>query len=323
VNIKIKPLLRGILSYIPGLSTIVTLGTGGTISSRYCYSVWLRHIVMAYRNGLSTFPETVAELGPGDSLGTGLAALLSGANKYCALDVVKHANIRRNLEIFDELVELFKERQRIPDQEEFPRAKPVLESYEFPKTILTDERLNKALRQERIDSIRNALSNPDDRNEQKIQIVYFVPWYEPKVLKMESIDMIYSQAVLEHVSNLDHTYHALHRWLKPNGFISNQIDFSAHDTAQEWNGHWSHSDFVWKLIKGKRPYLLNREPHSKHIDLLQKYGFEVVCDTKTRDTSGIKREALAAAFKNMSDDDLTTRAAFIQAIKRPHDSAKA
>ena len=31
---------------------------------------------MAKANGLNPYPEVVAELGPGDSLGTGLAALI-------------------------------------------------------------------------------------------------------------------------------------------------------------------------------------------------------------------------------------------------------
>ena len=30
----------------------------------------------------------------------------------------------------------------------------------------------------------------------------------------------------EHVTDLDYTYHALRRWLKPEGWVSHQIDFS-------------------------------------------------------------------------------------------------
>ena len=59
---KIRTLLGGIASYIPGLYEHFSRGTGGTISARNCYSVWLRHLVMAYKNGLSTQPDTIAEL---------------------------------------------------------------------------------------------------------------------------------------------------------------------------------------------------------------------------------------------------------------------
>jgi len=316
---KPRLVLTGIITYVPGLFEFISKGTGGTISARYCYSVWLKHLTMAYKNGLlSTPPDAIAELGPGDSLGIGLAALITGANKYYAFDIVEHAINKRNIEIFDELVNLFKKREKIPDETEFPEIKPHLESYEFPNHILTDEYLNKALKQDRIESIRNALLNLNlgSRDKNNIQISYVVPWYNQKVIKEKSIDMIYSQAVMEHVNDLAYTYEVLYRWLKPGGFMSHQIDFRCHGTAANWNGHWAYSDFVWRLIKGKRTYLLNRQPHSAHISLLEKFGFEVVCDIKTKDSSGIERKSLASRFKNMSDDDLTTSSAFIQAIKK-------
>lgn len=152
--------------------------------------------------------------------------------------------------------------------------------------------------------------------EDNIQISYFVPWYDSKVMKEESVDMIYSQAVLEHVDDLAHTYRMMYRWLKPRGFMSHAVDFRCHGLAKEWNGHWAYSDFIWRLIKGKRPYLINRQPYSTHINLLQKFDFKVVSDMKTKDTTGIKRKHVASRFRNMSNDDLITSTAFIQAVKK-------
>ena len=311
---RIKPLLIGFASYIPWLYKFASKGTGGTISARYCYSVWLRHLSIAHKNGLPTKPDTIAELGPGDSLGIGLAALISGANKYYAFDVVKYANNKRNTEIFDELVNLFKKRERIPDEAEFPLVKPYLKSYEFPNHILTDKRLNQALKQDRIEYLRNALLNLGRKNNGNI-ISYLVPWHDSYIIKKESVDMIYSQAVLEHINDLTHTYNALYHWLNHGGFMSHQIDFKCHGTAKKWNGHWAYSDFTWKLIKGKKSYILNRKPHSTHINLLRKFGFKVVCDIKINDATGIQRKYLSSRFKNISDDDLTTSGAFIQALK--------
>lgn len=311
------PVLKGLATFIPGLSSLTLRETGGTITARYCYSVWLRHLSMAYKNGLSTKPDTVAELGPGDSLGIGLAALISGANNYHAFDIAEYASNKRNIEIFDELVNLFKRHEKIPDETEFPEVKPRLDSYEFPDHILTGERLNSALKQDRIESIRNALLNlgGGNCNGNGIQVSYSVPWHDPKVIEDESIDMIFSQAVLEHVDDLSHVYEALYLWLRPGGFMSHDIDFRSHGTARQWNGHWAYSDFVWKMIRGKRSYFLNRQPHSAHINLLQKFGFEIVCDIKTKDFSGIKRKSLALRFKNLSEEDLTTSTAFIQSVK--------
>ena len=61
--------------------------TGGSTYSRYCYSTWLRHLILLHKYK-KNIPAAVAELGPGDSVGTGIAALLSGCEKYIALDIL-------------------------------------------------------------------------------------------------------------------------------------------------------------------------------------------------------------------------------------------
>ncbi len=292
-------------------------GAGGTKSARYCYSVWLRHIAMAYRSGLPVQPHTVAELGPGGSLGTGLAALLSGADTYYALDVVEYANRKRDAEILHELMSLFEKREPIPDETEFPEVRPHLESYEFPHHILPNERLGAALGEDRVEHIRCALLDSQSGLEDKIRISYLVPWYDSASrIEEESVDMVFSQAVLEHVDELASTYQEVYRWLKPGGFMSHEIDFRCHGTARKWNGHWAHSDSLWRLIRGVWPYLLNRQPRSKHIELLQELGLEIVCDIKVEAPPGIQRKQLASRFKDLSDEDLTTSGAFIQAMKK-------
>jgi hypothetical protein len=314
-----RTLLVGIMTYIPGMHKFVARSTGGTISARYCYSVWLRHLVMAHKNGMPTKTDVIAEIGPGDSLGVGLAALISGSAKYYAMDVVKSVDSKRNIEIFDELVELFRHRQNIPDEGEFPKVKPVLDSYVFPENILNSVHLEKALNRDRLERIRHSLCNLDGDNAGKedTHIAYIVPWTSIDTIQKETIDMIFSQAVLEHVGELSLVYEAMHHWLKPTGFMSHQIDFKSHGTAKQWNGHWTYSDFLWKLILGNRPYLLNREPHSRHIELLRQFDFDVICDIKFREASTVTREQLTPRFKHLSDDDLTTCGAFIQAIKNP------
>jgi hypothetical protein len=309
--LKYKPLIKGISTFVPGINQFHAGRTGGTDSARYCYSVWLRHLVMARNNGLNPYPKTVAELGPGDSLGIGLAALISGCDKYFAFDVVEYANAERNLEIFDTLLTLFKNRSAIPGDDEFPKIKPYLEEYDFPAGLLNENRLPHALEQSRIEKIRHSII---DLQRKDSPILYKVPWYDASILEKESVDMIYSQAVLEHVDDLLNTYKAMHLWLKSSGYISHQIDFKCHGTANEWNGHWAYSDFMWKLIKGKRPYLLNREPHSTHIAILKEEGYRVVCDKIFKSKSGLTKTALAPRFKSISDDDLTTSGAFIQAV---------
>lgn len=56
---------------------------------------------------------------------------------------------------------------------------------------------------------------------------------------------------------------------------------------------------------GRRPYLLNRQPCSVHLDLLQRHGFEIVHLMKKHRQDGIDRSRLARKWRELSDDDLT------------------
>lgn len=127
--------------------------------------------------------------------------------------------------------------------------------------------------------------------------------------------MVYSQAVLEHADDLFNTYKAQYSWLKPNGFISHVIDFSSHGTHDDWDGHWTYSDFQWKLIRGNLPWLINRKPYSTHTNLLDKIGFKKACEIKTKSRSTINRKDLAKCFHGMTEDDLTTKTVIMQFLK--------
>jgi SAM-dependent methyltransferase len=319
----IRKLVKKIAFYIPGAQEVMRIKrkAQGTGSARYCYSVWLRYLISINRAGLPFPVESVAELGPGNSLGIGLAAMLSGANKYFAFDIIEQADTNRNRKVFEKLISLFRRRENIPDSAEFPLLKPYMESYDFPKHILTEEYLGETLKQERLESIRKGLSNLSSASSDNIQLRYFVPWNDPDVIRKGSVDMVYSQAVMEHVDDLDFTYKTLNKWLKPKGFMCHQIDFKSHDITREWNGHWRYSDEEWEALRVKKPYLLNREPYSKHIEYMQKNGFKVIFERKIKNASeiknaeGIKRTELAQRFKDMSDDDLTTSGVFFLATK--------
>ena len=156
---KARQLATGILSYVPGMNNFLLRRTGGTESARYCYSVWLRHLIMAYKNGLKSHPQIIAELGPGDSLGMGLAALLSGAELYYAFDVVRYAHPKTNLEIFEELIDLYKNTEKIPGKDEFPLLSPKMTRQGFPFDILPKNKLEQSLSVRRLQRLRESLLN--------------------------------------------------------------------------------------------------------------------------------------------------------------------
>lgn len=155
---QLTQIMKGAATYVPGLYKLVSSRrTGGTDTAAYCYGVWLKHLVMLWANGQRSVPDTVAELGPGDSLGIGLAAMLSGVNHYYALDVVEYSNAVRNLAIFDQLVEMLQRRTARPTKG-WPDFDQHLDSNLFPSHILTETLLKKTLDKNRLAAIRAALS---------------------------------------------------------------------------------------------------------------------------------------------------------------------
>ena len=312
----IKPAIKGLLTFVPGVRKILPeVGTGGTNSASYCYGVWLKHLTLLWANGTRSIPTTLAELGPGDSLGIGLSAMLSGTDNYYALDVVRHSNPDINLRILDELIGLFESRAPRP-RKGWPDFDEHLNEELFPDHVLTDELLQHTLSAKRIDEIRYMLKTQTSRTS-GMTIKYMVPWADTGVIERDSVDLIVSHSVLEHVTDLDSTYRALRAWLKPGGVMTHQIDFTSHGLSKEWNGYRSYSEFLWKIVLGKRSFLINREPRSVHMNLLEKYGFELICDMQSSEPGGISRSALSKRWTTISDDDLACSGAFLQAIKPP------
>jgi SAM-dependent methyltransferase len=314
MSIKLGSLVVGMATYVPGLRSLTGRKTGGTVSARYCYSVWLRHLSMLHASALPTKFETAVELGPGDSLGIGLAAILSGAERYLAVDAIRYADNSLNLQIFEELIALFRAQAPIPDDAELPLVQPSLPSYAFPADVLTSARLDAALSPKRLDLIRACISNPPRTARAEAPVCYIVPW-EPGVIRDASVDLVLSQSVLEYPCDLAGIYSEMRRWLKPGGVMSHEIDFKSMGLTTEWNGHWSCSDAVWRLAAGRRRNRLNREPHSTHIALVEKMGCRIVRDERIIRPSGITRAQLAPRFHFLVDDDLTTSSALIQAVK--------
>ncbi len=135
------------------------------------------------------------------------------------------------------------------------------------------------------------------------------------MIEEAAADLVFSQGVLQFVRDLPGVYTGMVGWLKPGGIMSHEIAFQSIGITKEWNGHWSCSDALWRLAAGRRRHVTNREPHSTHIALLQKVGCHVVSDERIVLLSGISRAKLAPRFRHLTDEDLMTSSALIQAVK--------
>jgi len=118
---------------------------------------------------------------------------------------------------------------------------------------------------------------------------------------------------MAHVDELDATYAACRRWIKPDGFMAHAIDFSSHNLFKEWNGHWACPELVWKTHAWKKRLSHNRVPYSEHVRLLALHGFEVVGDQVLQRVDGLMREDFVPEFRSMSVDDANTQLASLSA----------
>lgn len=301
-----------IKSYIsPNTKTYSDYFKKGTIknTARYCYSVWLRHMVIANKNGLNIKPKIVAEIGPGDSLGLALCGLITGAKEYIIFDSKENVDKNINYVVFDELVKLFKNMEEIPNNNEFPKIKPQLKNYDFPLEIYSKEYLSKMLRKERLEEIRRSI---DKFNSEDSKIKYFFNFGK----KFNSMfDLIISHAVLEHIDNIDEFFQFMRNSLKESGFVSHQVDLKSHEITSTWDGHWRFSKFYWQLLRGKRQWFINRLPLSKYMELFNKYSFSNNYVERNVMKASYERSKLTKDFKFMSEEDRETAGFFIQATK--------
>lgn len=308
-------LSKGLLTFVPGLGVVVPKkGTGGSTSSAlYCYGVWLKHLALLHNCGMGTVPDTIAELGPGESIGVGVAALLCGAKHYRGLDVVAHADTAANLAVVDELVALFKGRVARPTRG-WPDFDHLLSSSLFPESILTEDALSRTLEPGRIANIKRAIMQPGTVYG-GISVQYFAPWYDPAIVSRGSCGLVFSHNVLECVDDLTESYCSIADWLAPGGYMSHQIDLGSYGSSSSWNGYRSYSELTWNIIQGRRPFRINREPASSHVAIAKSAGFRIERCEERIEENGLRIDQLAKRWKGMSDRDLTISGLFLQAAK--------
>lgn len=311
-------MLGGVKSLLPGVDY---RGSGGTTSARYCYAVWTRHLALLSAHGVRATDATVVELGPGDTLGISLAALLTGARQAIALDAVPHASAERNRVILAELVALVRDRTPPPGDDEFPNVRPRVPWLHTLDQLVDNPTLDAALAPERLAHIDADLARaPGERG---AHVRYLAPWTAAAVAP-GSADLVVSQAVLEYLRHdgpdgsrndaLSHAFITMHQWLRPGGVMSHQIDCAA-PFGPEWNAHWGAGDAAWALVVGRRPHYENRVPLSGYLALCARHGFEVLAAEATPAAPGLSPDRLAPRFRALPAADYAARGVHLIARK--------
>jgi hypothetical protein len=307
-----RTLATGMLSYLPGAREVYRrhFFHPGATSAMGCYGVWLKHLSLTLSNGMRGIPRTVVELGPGNSIGVGLAALICGADEYHGLDAVPTLERDDTMRLFDELVALFRARATPLNAEGYTRYG----DGGFPRDALPSDLLRNLLSVDRLLALRQQVERFMAGRSSALN--YAAPWNEQALNRAGRVDFVLSHAVLQHVGSVDEIFASVARLLRPGGFSSHQVSFDSHGITTDWNGHWACPTWAWNLALGRKDFLVNRIPHSRLLTAVRHSGLEVAADLIEEDNGGLDRSALHHDWAWLEDDDLVIRDAFV-VVRKP------
>lgn len=138
-----------------------------------------------------------------------------------------------------------------------------------------------------------------------------------RALPNNSVDFIFSQAVLEHVRR--HEYAAFIaescRVLKPGGRSSHRVDLQDHLANSSHNLRFS--DRLWESpFFASSGFYTNRLSYADHVRAFEDAGYRIVTLTLDRfDRVQLPRRKLAAEFRDRTDDELSVHGFDIVAEK--------
>ncbi|MBM4127877.1 MAG: class I SAM-dependent methyltransferase [Nitrospira sp.] len=125
---------------------------------------------------------------------------------------------------------------------------------------------------------------------------------------VKSFDLVYSQAVIEHIWFVDEFWEAMARITASDGWHSHRIDLADHGRRAtnylemcqwpDWS-YWATQRFI--------PGALNRWRASHHLAKVTAEGLQICSrDADVRDAIPVPRNRLAARFRDLDDVDLRT-----------------
>ncbi len=136
-------------------------------------------------------------------------------------------------------------------------------------------------------------------------------------LPPDSFDLIYSQAVMEHVSDPRAAYRNMATLLRPGGITSHQVDLRDHHDFSSPLSFLAYSERTWQLMYSRRLSKTNRWRRGQHLATMRDHGLEpfLVDDTLVCEVTAHERDRMASPFRSMPLSDLGVLSVHVAAVR--------
>ncbi len=238
---------------------------GNSRDADYFYGVWLKHLALLRRAGLDRAPRAVAEFGPGDTLGCGLCALLTGAQRYAAFDVRDFTTERGNRLILERLLPLVAADAPRRPQGSWLALERMLGDDVRPSRLGFPDPPAAASLGERAQAIRAALGRVIQARG-PVQVI--APWHA-FAAPHEAFDVVFSHSALQYEPDLQRLFAYMTTMLRPGGWMSHQVDLTSIGATRSWDGHRCYGSLAWRMVNLGRPYALNRQAASAYVQAIR------------------------------------------------------
>ena len=224
--------------------------------------------------------KVILEIGPGNSLATGLLFLSYGAKKVFLVDRFKHL-------FWDEYdINMHKKVLKLIGEKKLPFATAASEAVIFT---------------------HNGSVNFDNH-----KLEYHFGDAANLPLDNNFIDVVFSNAVLEHVHNVKKAINEIGRVTTTGGISIHEIDLRDHFYQDTPLRLLQYPDWLWNLMTWNRPGYTNRLRLPDYLKLFRASGFLVKKLKYTREYEGdLSKLKIVKRFQRYSNEELKVLAFFV------------